>query len=332
MKNFMVMAVLAALLAACGDGDPNDDEGEVAETDDVAVGGGDTGNEEDEETDGGAVIENGTANVGDLVGSSYDADTETLSVTISLNADTATTLYGREAGALTLNGYDRFVQQDEPTDRYFVGLAKESDDGSVQATVVQDGGQFNRFFGGAIAEQNNYSAPSAGLASYAGAYVGLLNFGPPATPAAGGDPSIEPGTPTEVTGAVFLNADFNDNKINGSIYDREADLDNDGTPDDLATVVLTADDFAADGTFTGSVELSDKTGVGTYGGVFGGDDAAAVAGVVNLSGASFLDGVSLSGGGGPFEGDDAQNEYGIFVINQCTSGAPDCVGSEAIDE
>lgn len=281
---------------------------------------------EEEVVDDAAI--DGEVTVGDLTASAYDADAGTLSVTISLDADTATALYDPDG---TLNGFDRFSQQDEPTDRYFVGLAKESDDGSVVATVVQDGGQFNRFFGGAVATQNNYSAPTTGLTSYAGGYVGLLNFGPSAV-ASGGDASLDAGTPTEVTGTVFLNADFNDNSINGSIYERAADLDQDGISDELATIILTSDDFTSDGGFTGTVELGDLTGVGTYGGVFGGTDASAVAGVVNLTGADFLDGTTLSGGG-EFEGDQAHNEFGIFVADQCTaaSGAI-CVGSEAIDE
>ena len=311
-KSISIMAMMA-VLAACGGGDPEEED--VVDPVDVVV---------DED----AIIQGSTANVGDLEASSYDADAGTLSVTITLDADTETTEYTPDG---QLVGYDRFFQQDELTDRYYVGLAKESTDGSVQATVVQDGGQFNRFFGGAVAEQINYAAPDSGLASYAGDYVGLLNFGPPAAPS-GGDSSLDAGTPTEVTGKVFLVADFNDNNVNGSIYNREADLNNQGDAESLPTVVLTVGTFSSDGTFSGTVELENLEGVGSYGGVFGGDDAASAAGVVNLSGPNFLEGVSLSGGG-TFVGDPAHNEYGIFVIDQCPNASgSDCVNSEGIDE
>jgi hypothetical protein len=295
------MMAVAALLAACAD----EAEEEVVDL------GGDV-----DPTDETPLIAGGAA-VGDVEGLTYDGTN--LTVTVALDADTETATY---ATAGTVGTYNRFTQQDEPTDRAFTAFAKTSDDGSITAVAVSDGGQFNRFFGGARVVQNSYTAPTTGLVSYGGDYVGLLNFGPPAA-GAPAIPGVQPIQSSEVTGTVFLNADFNSaGKVNGSIYNRENITASAALPD----IILTAADINADGTFTNSVELNDAdlTNVGSYAGVFGGTNGSAIGGVIDLN-AGFL-GVDVGTG---FE-----NEYGIFVLNQCPGGGmpAECFNSEGIDE
>jgi hypothetical protein len=87
--------------------------------------------------------------------------------------------------------------------------------------------------------------------------------------------------------------------------------------DGLASIVLTTAAIEANGTFNGNVELdarvdpdNNRTQVGTFGGVFGGENADAVAGVVditNLSGEA-IDVLELQG---------ELLETGIFVLDQC---------------
>ncbi len=310
MKNFVSMAALLALLAACGDGQPFDD---VTDPD---TGGG-------TDTDGEVPVNGVPAAVaGDMKAASYNADTGTLLVQISLDGDDVLQAY-TSAGAV--GGYDRFTQQDDPLDRAFTAFAGESTDGSVTAVVAMDGGQFNRYFGGITFTQDGYVAPDSGLASYAGNYVGLLNFGPPVGNAPGGTPGeVIPRQSFQVTGEVFLNADFTDNLVNGAIYNRSSDF---GA---MLSVALIVADVGSNGAFEGIVEISDGdpladapgATVGTYAGTFGGTNAAGVAGGI------FLDGDFL---GDTFEN---ENEYGIFVLDQCVGGGVPtvCSSVEDVDE
>lgn len=264
---------------------------------------------------------------GDLDAFAFNG-TDTLSVQISLESDDVLQAYTQDGAPI--NGYIRFVQQDDPLDRFSTAFAGQSSDGSVQAVVVTDGGQFNRFFGGAGVQQNNYSAPTRGLASYAGGYIGLLNFGPaaPNVPANTPDSAI-PRVSTPITGQVFINADFADNLVNGVVYDRQFILD--GDVNNPADLVLIAGSIAADGTFNGEVELEDFTNVGGYSGTFGGQNAAAMAGMVEL-GAGFLvdsEFVALPG----FEDTGGtEREWGIFVIDQCPTSQPLCATVDGIND
>ncbi len=302
MKKMLCITILSAFVAGCTGGtDDNDDGGDS--------GGG--GNPDP--------VANAAVVVGDVTSAAFDNDGGTLAVRITLDGDDALQQY---VAAGTLNGYSRFTQQDDGLDRAFTALAGESADGSVQAVVAMDGGQFNRYFGGAVVNQDSYTAPTSGLASYAGAYVGLVNIGPAAgSIPAGADPSLYPFTTTDVTGSVFLNADFTDNQVNGSIYDRVFDPDGDAF--DLQTIVLTATAISGNGGFSGDVELGDLTNVGSYDGAFGGANAANVAGVVSL-GEGLFEGSTVPGA------DDFENEaeIGIFVIGQCPAGGAACFGTE----
>ena len=295
MKKILTFAAFAAVMAGCGESDDGDSDEPTTPT---------------TSTSDAQIV------VGDVSSSSFNSTDGTLTVQINLDGDDTLQEY---VAAGTLNGYSRFTQQDDDLDRAYTALAGESDDGSVQATVVIDGGQFNRYFGGGTVTQNNYTAPTSGLVSYAGDYAGVSNVGPVADNPNNADPSLLPATAVDVTGTVFINADFTDNVLNGAVYDRVMDYD--GTDIDLQDVVLTVTSIEADGSFTGSVEFGDLTPVGGYDGAFGGDDASSVAGVVSLT-EGFLEGVSQ------FDEVIGEAEYGVFVIDQCPTGGAECFGTE----
>lgn len=305
MKKILTVAVLTAVVAGCGESPDGDSDDTDVTTDTVTT-----------------VSADGIV-VGNVTSSSFNSTDGTLTVQIDLDGDELLQEYVADG---TLDGYSRFTQQDDSLDRAYTAFAGESSDGSLQATVVIDGGQFNRFFGGGSITQNSYSAPSSGLVSYAGGYVGVSNVGPAAANPNGADPSLVPGTAAEVTGSVFINADFTDNVMNGAVYDRV--LDYGGTAVDLQTVVLTVTSIEADGSFTGTVEFEDLTSVGSYDGAFGGDDAASVAGVVSLD-EGFLDGAEIGGvATTQFDEITGEAEYGVFVIDQCPTGGAECFGTE----
>jgi len=258
---------------------------------------------DDETSSGGSaptIPSDSTVSVGDVEGISYDGSTLRVRVPLDGNAQLETYEADGE-----LNGYQRFTQSESNANRSFTALAGRSDDGSLVAAVVADGGQFNSFYGGASLEQNNFSAPAGGLVSYQGNYVGLVNYGRQTT--APGAPGVTTRSEaTGITGSVFLTADFTDNKVEGAVYGRRIE-----GGDALDDLVLVVGDVAADGTFSGGVQLNDETntGAGSYGGAFGGNDAAFAGGVLSINSSAY--------------GEDAdQNikEFGIFVIGQCSGG------------
>ncbi|MFK7943535.1 MAG: thymidylate synthase, partial [Paracoccaceae bacterium] len=145
--------------------------------------------------------------------------------------------------------------------------------------------------------------------TYTGEYAGLTNLNFPRSgstdilPLPAGitdDNPIAPQQPDMVVGTVFINADFTDSVINGSIVDRSLVGRGTAQPDinlDPATIT-------ADGTFLGTVTRSmDQQNIGTYGGAFGGTQATGVAGAVEI--ADYLDDI------------DNEQEYGAFVLTRC---------------
>lgn len=257
---------------------------------------------------------------GNLMAMGYDADADELTLELELDADTVRADYTRNP-ALDLPGYRAFTTQDDPLDRMFTALVAESFDGSVTAGVVADGGQFNRYFGGGHYSRNgSVSMPTTGLASYAGDYAGVTNIdgnsGQILPPPAGTDPSTLPAESARVRGNAFFNVDFAQNKINGAVSGRE--LVDYGMA--LDTIVMVSTDITADGSFNGTVELSDLTGIGTYGGVFGGDNAAALGGIVSIE--NFIEDI------------DNEQEYGVFVLTRCglPQASPGCSVAEPLGD
>lgn len=311
---FPAALALTVLLAGCG-GNP------FGATDGDGDGTGGTGTN--------TIPANLKVNVG---GASYSdrgtastAD-DTLSLMIAGLDSTPTTVQYVRDQTLDVPGYVAFKMQEDALDRMFIALAAESQDGSVRAVTAADGGQFQRYYGGGYYERTGAfdkpaigTGPGAGQVSYAGAYAGVANGGAPNTHTLpvppGTDPSLVPDQPGRITGDIFLNANFADGEmlVNGSIYNRViAD-----TGYALGDVILLPASIAEDGTFAGNVE-GPQPNVGTvtggYGGIFGGTDAASVAGLVHLT--AFDD---------AFEN---EQEHGVFVLTQCglPGDDPICAG------
>ncbi|MDO9524345.1 MAG: thymidylate synthase [Gemmobacter sp.] len=237
-----------------------------------------------------------------------------------------------------LTGFRAYSVQEDPLDRMFVGLARESDDGTTRAAMGGDGGQFNRYFSGAVYDRDGgftpptgTGAPGSGQVSYAGDYAGLLNTGvapgpdqlpiPPGT-----DPDLEPRQPFRVSGEVFINANFSENLVNGAVYNRVI-VDNGFN---LDNVILIPSDIAPNGTFQGEARRSRRVDlaepvVGDYGGVFGGTNAGNLAGILSLT--KVYEGTN----GLPTDGDaiDGLEERGIFVLRQCGLSGASAICSDA---
>lgn len=301
-KKFLTLSSLA-LLVACGDGQPFI----FTSTEPTTP----TDPNEPDEPDPNVIP---GALSGDVSAVAYNASTGLLLIDLAAldqsNGDVPLVEYDRNP-ALDVPGYIAYSYQDDPLDRMFVAIVAESFDGAVEAVVAMDGGQFNTYFGGTYYGRNvDYTSPG-GLVSYAGSYAGITNLdadGAQLLPPSGSpNPSLLPDQPAQVTGSVFLNADFGDGAVNGVITDRTwvnlnaADLTDLGAS--LPDVFLIPSTITPGGTFTGAVEDAGQLNIGTYGGIFGGDGATAVAGSVFLE--NFLDGI------------DNENEFGIFVLMQC---------------
>jgi len=307
MRVWLSIALLAAL-AACGDGNPFDQ-----------VAPGNEGQAPDGNTNG---IPESLA--GNLQSSTYDPGTGTLRLVLtSLDAAPRIATYTRTMGLdivspTTGARYQAFTQQDDSLDRHFTALVAESADpgNSVQAGVVSDGGQFNRFFSGGFYQRDGvYDPPGgigspSGLVSYAGHYAGVTNIDSPGgpnllPPPAGADPSTLPAQSSRTQGEIFLNVDFADNAVNGGVANRTLVDSATALPD----IVLVDGNIAGDGTFLGTVEYGgDPTrSIGDFGGIFGGTNAAAVGGVVSLN--EFFDDSNIA--------NNAERERGVFVLIQC---------------
>lgn len=302
MKKLLGMVAVAALLAACAD--------EVEETNDVVDPG--TG----QPTGAASLID------GDINAATFNGATETMIVSITLDADVENQVYTR-AVIYDVNGYQAYTTQDDPLDRMFTAFGGVSADGVTTAVVAMDGGQFTKYFGGAVYNATSYSAPSAGLSSYAGKYVGLTNVGTRDGTLDSIAPAVLlPERAARIQGDVFINADFTDNQLNGAIYNREV---LDGSPLNVGdgTVYLTPTGIAADGSFTGTAAQSiggaAPVPVGEFTGTFGGANASGLAGGIYIT---------------DFDPDlDNEEERGIFVLNQCgTAGESADCGTFNVDD
>ena len=218
-------------------------------------------------------------------------------------------------------GYEVFTYQDDPLDRMFVAIVAQDANDNVVGAIVMDGGQFTKFFGGGFyATDGNYTPGTGlndtGLVSYAGDYAALTNLDangnellvPGGTP----NPAILPGQPAQISGSIFINADFGDNTVNGAIYDRA--FQNLAGPSGpilaVPDVYLIPTAITDAGTFFGEVEHPAQENVGAYGGTFGGVNAQGVAGTTNLDG-DWLPTV------------ENEAEFGVFVLTQCGQAGQD---------
>ncbi|WP_293573451.1 thymidylate synthase [Phaeobacter sp.] len=299
MKRVILGCVAAAAVSGCGGGtNPfNTDDGGTGGTDDGAI----------------TIPENLASDVESVA---YDASAGTLVITgLSLDDTPFSASYQRRP-ALDRNGYLAYTAQDSSLDRHVTAYVREIEDGAF-AVAVATGGQFSYFFSGTnYGRRGGYSAPtgdvnSGGIVSYAGTYVGLLNIagdGGDLLPVTPGTPDdIRPEQVAEVTGDAFINADFTDNVVNGTIYNRQIEPLADGAAaTDVQTLDLAPGTLEANGTFTGTVSITNNgaiTPVGEYGGIFAGTDATSVAGSLTAE--------------GHIENAPDIEEYGIFVLGQC---------------
>lgn len=254
---------------------------------------------------------------GDLATVSYNAGSGLLQVDMnSLDSGSLDSQDMVRRADLDEGVYQAYAYQDDPLDRFFLSYAAQLPDNSVQAAIVVDGGQFTKYFEGGYFSNDTsaYTQPTSGLVSYAGDYIGITNLdaiSPTviAAPPAGTDNSLAPGEPIIVTGEIFLNVDFGDLAINGSIFNRQLEeLDGDTFPAfPLEDVLLLPGAITVDGTFEGVVGDITNTQIGNYGGIFGGSDASGVAGTLYLD-QGFTD---------DFE---SEEERGLFVLINCNQG------------
>jgi len=294
MKRFMLGVAALAVMSACSGGNP------------FVAGDGDG----DGTTPPGVTIPEAVA--GDMEAFVYDPASNTLTISgVTLDDTPFTAVYDRRP-ALDRPGYRAYSAQDGSLGRHTTAYVQEID--GVAGAVAMSGGQFGHHFGGAsYGRDGDFDPPdttvAGGLVHYAGNYIGMLNVA-----GDGGDLlPVDPGTPpevrprqaTEVTGSIFITADFADMSVDGVVYDRLA-RDAGLALEDLE---IAPGEIAEDGSFSGDVTqdngASDR---GDYGGIFGGRDASAVAGALFVE--------------GHVTGVDNIEEHGLFVLGQCgTPGA-----------
>lgn len=315
-KRIVTALFLASLLAGC-DGNPfgNANLGAGADPGDD-TGGGSIGGP----GVGGGGTNTGTSPIDDDISVNVDAvsydGTTLLMQVIGLDSTGSAGLVPFQPyNALNVPGYQAYRVQEDALDRMFVALAAQSQDGATRAVAVADGGQNQFYYGGAYYERTGAfdapaigSGPGAGQVSYAGDYAGVTNVGVPGNPdaipvAPGTPPAILPSQPARVTGDIFLNVNFQDNLVNGTIYNRII-TDVGFSLDD---VILIPTAIRTDGTFSGTVEgeaPNENDVSGEYGGIFGGTDSSSVAGAVHLT---EFDGIL-----------ENEQEHGIFVLTECS--------------
>ncbi|WP_299553874.1 thymidylate synthase [uncultured Tateyamaria sp.] len=314
MKRIVAVCALTALVAACGNG-PRTDEDET-----------DAGGTPTDPGDSTITVPATIAN--DLSGFTFVPDPSdpsggTLTVEgVFLDDDLPASTYQRRPG-LDVPGYVAFTAQDDAIDQHTIALVQSLN--GTRAGVIVTGGQFGTYNGGAaFARNGDFDRPplteETGQVSYAGTYVGVTNLEGDDTDLlpfpADRDPSTRPGQAAVVTGEVFLNVDFSDNAVNGVIFNRVLDLNDDDvfdvmapgeTTSDVGNLQLDPSTIDENGAFDGNIIAEGDTSrsdIGDYAGIFGGVDSEAVAGAIFVAD-HLLDGTS------------AEEEYGVFVLGRC---------------
>ena len=312
-RNLAATAALA-LLSACGDGQPFEF--------------GDTGGGGGTPTPPAAGTAVPTELAQNLFAVAYNPDgaggAGTLVVDLrSLDASAFNATYTRDPSR-DIDGYRAFEYREDPNGngRKFLAFVAQSDSGNVTAVAVADGGQFNRYYGGGFyarsgiySEPAGTAQPNSGVVRYSGSYAGVITVDTSGnvdyTPGAAQPGGEYPYQPSAVRGDSLIIADFTNDTVNGTIFNRVI-LSEDGTtvlPSsyDLSDIALTSTKIAANGTFLGTVDPSANTTVpspiGYYGGIFAGVGATDVAGVILIN---------------PYPSSASIWEHGIFVIGTCT--------------
>lgn len=291
MKRFWLGVAAATLVSACSGGNPWLEDGDGG-TDPVA--------------------DIPTVLLGDLEGFTYDPVAKTLVVRgVSLNNNQFEAIYTRKPG-LDVPGYEAYSTQADALTRHSTAYVQQRD--GVSATIVVTGGQFGSYFGGSqYTRSGATNVPGSGLIQYAGKYVGLLNVagdGGDLLPVAPGTPNdIRPAQAAEVTGDVLISADFANNEVEGTVYNRVI-VDDAGTDISGQNIDLAPTEILGDGTFVGDAEQGNNDR-GTYGGIFGGTDASAVAGTLFVE--NHINQIA------------GVEEFGLFVLGKCGEPGSDPV-------
>lgn len=322
MKRTAALCALAFGLAACGDGNPFS-----ATTTSTGTGGSAGGTS--------AIPETIASDLGSFTFNPTDG---TLTVEgVFLDADGVNGVFVRKPG-LDQAGYIAFTSQDDALDQHVTAYVQDIN--GTRGGVVLAGGQFGTFNGGAAyAREGTFDPPGLtgdpGLVTYAGSYIGLSNIdndgGDLIAPPAGTDSALIPGQAGTITGRIFINVDFNDNSLKGSIIDRVLDADDGRLAPGTTTLAVNSIDLlpgtiASDGTFSGDAVLTndpDNDDIGDYGGIFGGTDAEVMAGAIYLEDHLVSD-------------TNADVEYGTFVLGACGSavetGGTLCTGVDGVNQ
>lgn len=334
MKRTAAVFALATLLVACGDGNP-------FTTGDSSSADGETPTTPTDPTDPTTPADPTAVPeliAGDLESISFNAATNTLTVTgLSQDGVPLVNEY-RHVTTSFVDGYETFTGQNDPLGRHATAFVASRD--GVQAGVVMTGPQFNTFFGGTFFErQGDYVAPTAPESrfdvTYYGNYAAGVNTRGPAT-----DIFSTPGVDTDVStpaqtayirGLMFINVDLNDMSVEGEVYDRTLVRGVGATNDtltpallDLPDIVLVDGTLTGEGTFSGNIEQDESdpdfpidgaTDIGDFAGVIGGSEGEFVAGGTTVS--DFTDSF------------DGEIEYGVFVLDLCVEGNTDpiCVNA-----
>lgn len=253
---------------------------------------------------------------GTLRGFTYDPANQTLSIDhVEADGNAVNGPYRRRAN-LDRGGYEAYTAQHAANGRHSTAYVRDID--GTRAAVVVTGGQYGHIYSGSAYSNTSYSprvVPDSsdldrGNVYYTGRYVGLLNV--PGSeedlilPSSG---SVLSRQAAEVTGDMQITGDFATSNVDGVIYNRNV-VDYSTSVQD---VELEGTGIAADGTFFGTATQDNgNTTVGSYGGIFGGTGATAVAGVVELE--DHIDGV------------DDIIERGAFVLSECVppNSGPNC--------
>ena len=316
MKHTAALLLLCAFIMGCSGGNPFNVPPEDGGDDDVV----------DEPAD--PIVPADIA--GNVTSVTFDAANQTLVVTgVNLDNTPVDTVYTRNP-ALDRNGFQAYTNQDGALERHFTAYVAEN--GSVRAATVSSPSPRNRTFRGAFFERDGaYDPPDVtadtGVVTYAGTYVGLTNIGDPngsdlidtnVTPGV-----LQPGQALSTDGDVLLSADFADNSVEGNIFNRRLIDTNGNALSNLPSLVLIVAPIQTDGTFDGAIEydISDGLGntdgdfvnVGSYAGIFGGENARQVAGGITLTEFDGVDDFVL--------GAEGEEESGIFILDACAAAS-----------
>lgn len=267
---------------------------------------------------------------GNLRAVNYDPVSEELVLSLnSIHGNQTNVTYVRRADLdATVPGYEVYMLQTTPADRHYTAVFAGSNDNHVIAGAVMDGGNDNRYYGGSFYGRQGldvyspYTDTSGGEAQYYGTYAGVTNLdsnGDQLLDQSGIPASATPPSQSDrVTGNILLNADFANGAVDAEIFNRTLVDDVPGLGA-LPDIVLTDGALNDDGTFVGTAEYegTPNAEIGSFGGIFGGNQATSVAGTVYLE--------EFDGPAGILNG---EAEYGVFVLTRCGAAGDDpvCAG------